>query len=288
MQKLRFAWLGIILTVVFAWLIAGCRSDDVTAPGPDPERPTAGRGGTGGRGGISGRGGAPAAGSSGGAGPMAGSGGASGPMDAAAERASTPPADGSDGAPADAPDGAADGSADAPMVPADAAPDTAPRDAGPDLPRNLATGAPCQQNAQCRTGFCVDGICCGSACSNPCQGCAMGTTGIPDGRCALRTAMVGMKCGRGCQQFPGQNLLVVVDRVCTADGQCQFPQIPQSPEYCADQDPCTTINCVQDSAYAARCAKTTACTGNTCCCTSGGSRMCMNRNSCMSQGRTCM
>ena len=98
MQKLRFAWLGIILTLVFAWLIAGCRSDDVTAPGPDPERPTAGRGGTGGRGGTSGRGGSPAAGSTGGAGPMAGSGGASRPMDAAVERASTPPADGGDGA----------------------------------------------------------------------------------------------------------------------------------------------------------------------------------------------
>jgi hypothetical protein len=166
--------------------------------------------------------------------------------------------------------------------------DMAPRDLAPDLARNLATGSACQQSSQCRTGFCVDGICCGSACNGPCQGCAMGTTGMADGRCATRTAMVGMKCGRGCQQFPGQSLLVVVDRVCTADGQCQFPQIPQNPEYCADQDPCTTINCVQDSPIAARCAKTSACTGNSCCCGGANTRMCMSRSSCTGQGRSCL
>jgi hypothetical protein len=286
-KQLRIAWLFVILTLAFSWLIAGCRSDEAVAPGPDPARPTAGRGGTGGRAGTGGRGDTPTAGS-GGSGQMAGSGGTTAAMDAASERAGNPRSDGGDGAPTDAADSAPDAATDSPALMDGHADAAGPPDTAPDLPRNLATGAPCQQNAQCRTGFCIDGVCCGTACANPCQGCAMGTTGMPDGRCAVRTAVAGMKCGRGCQQFPGQNLLVVVDRVCTADGQCQFPQIPQNPEYCADQDPCTTINCVQDSAYTARCAKTSACTGNTCCCTSGNGRMCMNRSSCTAQGRTCM
>jgi hypothetical protein len=48
------------------------------------------------------------------------------------------------------------------------------------LPRTAVTGATnglgCTDNAQCGSGFCVDGVCCNSACAggtSDCQACAV-------------------------------------------------------------------------------------------------------------------
>ncbi|MBL8602123.1 MAG: hypothetical protein JNK72_09370 [Myxococcales bacterium] len=42
----------------------------------------------------------------------------------------------------------------------------------------LAQGASCTTSDQCRTGFCVDGVCCGSACAGQCEVCnATGSVG---------------------------------------------------------------------------------------------------------------
>jgi hypothetical protein len=168
--------------------------------------------------------------------------------------------------------------------------DTRPRDMGSDLARSLPNGGACVQSNQCTSGFCVDGICCNTSCTNPCQACTMAKTGVADGKCAAAPAMVGMKCGRACQQFPGQMLLVVVDRVCTATGACGLPQIPQAPEYCTGEDACNSVSCDQPAnAYTARCVKVPKCGGNTCCCvTDQNTRSCSSKTSCTGPGKMCM
>jgi hypothetical protein len=55
----------------------------------------------------------------------------------------------------------------------------------------LPVGYGCETNADCNTAFCVDGVCCASACGGGyvasgtnCSACAMRITGQPDGTCA--------------------------------------------------------------------------------------------------------
>jgi hypothetical protein len=267
-----------LLLGVAAMGAVGCRSDALpTSPAPNPAAATGGRGGSKGTGGRSG---------------SAGTGGSAMPMSMG-----TPDAPVDHAADVSAPDVSADLTeadvpADVVVAETGGTPDLRPdlpRDLAPDvLPRNQANGMPCEKSNQCTSGFCADGVCCNSACGNPCQACTMAKTGGANGKCAANTQMAGMKCGRGCQQFPGQTLLVVVDKVCTAAGQCTFPQIPQAPEYCVDDDACTSNSCVQDSEFSARCAKTSKCTGNACCCVSGNSRACMAKSSCTGTGKMCM
>jgi hypothetical protein len=46
-------------------------------------------------------------------------------------------------------------------------------------------GATCGSDDQCASGFCVDGVCCASACDEPCYACTFLLTGAaPDGTCA--------------------------------------------------------------------------------------------------------
>jgi hypothetical protein len=89
-----------------------------------------------------------------------------------------------DGGPADAPhdqptgDGTIDKVGDRPPV------DLVSPDRPPDEPTPTGTGIPCTPGGvPCATGFCVDGVCCESACSGLCQACAAGKTGSPNGLC---------------------------------------------------------------------------------------------------------
>ena len=99
--------------------------------------------------------------------------------------------------------------------------------------------------------------------------------------------MVGTKCGQGCQQVLA-NVPAVVDKTCDAQGRCLVPMIPQNFELCADMDPCTTLNCDQDTrAHTARCVKI-GCAAGMCCCDGGtGGRMCVRTAMCMGAGRAC-
>jgi hypothetical protein len=175
----------------------------------------------------------------------------------------------------------------APIV--DAVVDTRPRDMGSDLARNLPNGGACVQSNQCTSGFCVDGVCCNTSCTNPCQACTMAKTGVAEGKCAAAPAMVGMKCGRACQQFPGQALLAVVDKLCSPTGACDLAPVPMNIEYCTGADACNSVNCDQSSAYTARCVKVPKCGGNTCCCvTDQNTRSCSSKTSCTGPGKMCM
>src|SRR5262245_10884339 len=44
-------------------------------------------------------------------------------------------------------------------------------DAG-DLPGTLPDGRSCAASSECRSGHCVDGVCCATACTGTCQSCA--------------------------------------------------------------------------------------------------------------------
>lgn len=56
-------------------------------------------------------------------------------------------------------------------------------DAPADRGQLLPSGVPCSANGDCNTGFCVDGICCATACSG-CNACTNALTGKADGTCA--------------------------------------------------------------------------------------------------------
>jgi hypothetical protein len=99
--------------------------------------------------------------------------------------------------------------------------------------------------------------------------------------------MIGMKCGQGCQQVLA-NVPAVVDKTCDAQGRCMVPMIPQNFELCADMDPCTTLNCDQDTrAHTARCVKIGCAAGMCCCDGGGGGRTCERTAMCMGAGRAC-
>jgi cysteine-rich repeat protein len=49
-------------------------------------------------------------------------------------------------------------------------------------------GADCDASAQCKSGFCVDDVCCESICTGLCQGCASDLTDDEDGQCTSITS----------------------------------------------------------------------------------------------------
>src|SRR6185312_14487720 len=51
-----------------------------------------------------------------------------------------------------------------------------------------ANGAACIAGSQCTSNFCVDGVCCESACAGLCMACSAAKTGGADGSCAAVTA----------------------------------------------------------------------------------------------------
>ena len=63
----------------------------------------------------------------------------------------------------------------------------------------LALGAACTQNRDCRSNFCVDGVCCDSACGNgaeDCQACSVARGATQDGVCTVLPAQALCRAGR--------------------------------------------------------------------------------------------
>jgi hypothetical protein len=87
----------------------------------------------------------------------------------------------------------------------------------PSKPKGAPNGTRCQQNGDCGSGYCVDGVCCQSACSGVCQACDNpGSEGLclsvvegqdPDNECdeqpATSCGRDGMCDGHGaCRRYP--------------------------------------------------------------------------------------
>jgi hypothetical protein len=78
-------------------------------------------------------------------------------------------------------------------------------------------GKGCTKNQNCKTGFCVEGVCCSSACSEPCHSClAAKKSSGPNGQCGevLAGTDPTNRCANDAVNPCGQNGL------CDAGGQC--------------------------------------------------------------------
>lgn len=94
----------------------------------------------------------------------------------------------------------------------------------------LELGVACTTGAQCASGFCVDGVCCVSACGGgvitDCLSCSMAAGGtLPDGTCGPRTGGAGCNDGDLCTS----------NDTCSLVGMCQ----PGAAVVCMEE-PCRT------------------------------------------------
>jgi len=149
--------------------------------------------------------------------------GASGDPDASADARN----DGPD-ASADGGHGGADGGA-----PSDA---TGVEDAPPG---SLAAGQPCESGTACKSGFCVDRICCSTTCDGACMACAAHLTNAENGTCAPVTS--GLDPHDSCQATPAEG--------CGNDGWCDGAGACR--KYASNQ-PCAAATCVGSTFTATR------------------------------------
>lgn len=141
-------------------------------------------------------------------------------------------------------------------------------------PTAKSNGQACVQNSECATGFCVDGVCCNSACSGVCQACSAAMNGGTDGSCsATKPGFADLGCpaqgastcgttgncdGTGsCQLWPNGTVCVAQScsgstltkaSTCNGAGTCSAPVPPTqscSPYVCGGAA-CKT-NCTSDA-----------------------------------------
>jgi hypothetical protein len=103
-------------------------------------------------------------------------------------------------------------------------------------------GAACAADHSCQSGFCVDGVCCDSACTGRCQFCGSGTCAVPvaedpRGDCAGDPGCAGACQSDGSCAFPGAESACDVCKVCNASGRCNQP--PRS----GDDARCGAVSC---------------------------------------------
>jgi hypothetical protein len=182
----------------------------------------------------------------------------------------------------------------------------------------LAVSVGCTANAQCGTGFCVDGVCCDTACDGSCRSCA--TTGKV-GTCAPVLDAPDDTCGGGstcdsqgsCRSELGKACSAAgdcasgscVDGVCCASsacGTCQSCAVPGSVGACAPvakntDDPdsnCTDLNTCNGLGACqlkngSPCQTASACVSQQCadgvCCDEACSGTCYGCNQPGSEGR---
>lgn len=78
----------------------------------------------------------------------------------------------------------------------------------------MQDGVACEAGEQCESGFCVDSVCCESACKGACAACIKGLTGADSGVCA--PVKKGTDPDEECAQDAGQCL----SGVCDGQGAC--------------------------------------------------------------------
>jgi hypothetical protein len=214
--------------------------------------------------------------------------------------AGEPPAtpDAADDEPGDAPEVDATPEPDlaAPDVEPDAEPDTAPPQpdaAPPDAPDPSdgdtaadggENGTGCGGGAGCRSGFCVAGVCCDSACPGPCRACTAERTAVPDGICA---PVLAGKPGFGCA--------VQDPRTCGGDGMCDgagacrlYPDGTACGGICCNagpggRKPCTFV-CRRGACDFSAPTPQEACPIQQCCCEAAGAASCKPAGACLAPG----
>lgn len=154
---------------------------------------------------------------------------------------------------------------------ADAAPSSA--DADNDTPdsQGLRNGSPCEAPSECASTFCVDGICCDSACDDVCSACNVGEepglcqASLYDNACGQPTCSPDTECRTYAQSSPGQNcagvgtclnradcleLLVEAgascqdgEGSCSGEGECLVPNKKTLGSTCGDDGECGSGHC---------------------------------------------
>jgi hypothetical protein len=124
----------------------------------------------------------------------------------------------------------------------DDTPAVAPQPEGP--PKLLGSAKPCTSPSECDTGFCVDGVCCDSACKETCHSCAL--PGSP-GRCSEEPLGVDLRgeCGAAlaCSRTCGKGGVCTTSTKGTqcAPSVCTGPSSGKGAAYCvANGVPCPT------------------------------------------------
>ena len=173
------------------------------------------------------------------------------------------------------------------------------------------TGQTCSANSDCLSAFCVDGVCCNSACNGQCQMCNLSgsagtcsfTSGAPrsgqpcagSGTCAGTCGGSSASCvypggSMSCGQPVCSNGTAMATGTCNGSGTCSA----------GATTPCGSFACSTDACYTsctsqAQCAANTICSGGACTACSSGQTICGNScvtlasdgNNCGSCGHSC-
>ncbi len=114
-------------------------------------------------------------------------------------------------------------------------------------------GQTCGDNLMCKSGFCVDGVCCNTACTTACYACSATLTGGTAGTCAPVTAGTDPK--NSCKDDGSPTCLN--NGLCDGAGACQKYPVSTG---CTAQ-PCTTgSQCASGYCYDGVCCST-SCSG---------------------------
>jgi hypothetical protein len=149
-------------------------------------------------------------------------------------------------------------------------------------PKSL--GQPCSAGGECASNFCVDGVCCNSACTGACHSCALSTSlgtcasspaggADPHKTCtdqhASACATDGTCDGAGsCHKYPTGTVcaaescaigIYTPSSICDANGNCKAPEAFACNPYVCDGTRCFT-GCADNSA----CASGKVCTNSSC------------------------
>ncbi|APR77538.1 BNR repeat domain protein [Minicystis rosea] len=134
-------------------------------------------------------------------------------------------------------------------------------------------GEPCDAATDCSGGFCAQGICCTTACTDACWSCNAADTGGANGVCSL--AKAGADPGDVCQTKYGGK--------CGAAGTCACDNgLPDTDE--ADTD-CGGV-CKTKCDDAKACSKGADCQSNACVDIGGGKKICCDQP-CSGECKTC-
>jgi hypothetical protein len=126
----------------------------------------------------------------------------------------------------------------------------------------VLNGKPCSANEQCRSGLCIDDVCCSSACSNACSACD-----IPGSEGTCTPVPAGQDPDQECAQDPPATC--ARDGTCDGQGNCRRYQAGTQ---------CAAGSCTVNTEYAA-----STCDGNGAC-MPGASKTCVGS---MCMGNTC-
>jgi hypothetical protein len=102
-------------------------------------------------------------------------------------------------------------------------------------------GQTCSDNIMCKTGSCVDGVCCTSACTTACYACSNTLTGVADGTCAPVKVATDPK--NSCKDDGSPTCLN--NGLCDGAGACQKYPISTgcTAQPCTSSSQCTTGYC---------------------------------------------